>query len=43
LDIVKTSLFFVCHWTKHFQAEIARNLTKKILHPNELLLQVPGK
>lgn len=43
LDIVKSSIFFICHWSKHFQSEIAKNLIKKILHPNEMVVQLPGK
>jgi hypothetical protein len=43
LNVVKNSLFFVCHWTKRFQSKIARRLTKKILNPDEYLLQTSGK
>lgn len=41
LNVVKSSIFFLCHWTKQFQSEIAKCLIKKILHPNEVLAQVP--
>lgn len=34
LSVVKSSIFFLCHWTKQFQSDIAKNLVKKILHPN---------
>lgn len=43
LSVVKSSLFFVCHWTKRFQSKIARRLTKKILNPDEYLVQTSGK
>lgn len=39
LNIVKSSIFFLCHWTKQFQSEIAKSLVKKILNPNEVLHQ----
>jgi signal-transduction protein with cAMP-binding, CBS, and nucleotidyltransferase domain len=40
---VKSSLFFICHWTKLFQTEIAKRLVKKILIPNEMIIQAAGK
>jgi signal-transduction protein with cAMP-binding, CBS, and nucleotidyltransferase domain len=43
VNIIKTSLFFICHWTKNFQTEIAKKLVKKILIPNENIIQNLGK
>lgn len=43
LNITKSSLFFICHWTKNLQTEVAKRLIKRILVPNEPLLQAVGK
>jgi flavorubredoxin len=43
LNIIKSSLFFICHWTKNLQIEVAKRLVKKILVPNEKALQAFGR
>lgn len=36
MNIIKSSLFFICQWSKSMQIEVAKRLIKKILAPNEL-------
>ena len=43
LRILKSSLFYVCNWSKRFQSEVAKKVHKKIFTPNEEIVQVPGK
>ena len=42
-QIVKTSIFFLCHWTKNFQNFIADRLIRQVYSPEEVLPQVHGK
>lgn len=38
LTVVKTCIFFLCHWSKTLQSEVARRLEKRIFAPNERLI-----
>jgi hypothetical protein len=42
-QIIKTSVFFLCQWTKHFQRTIADRLVRKVYSPEEVLCQPLGK
>jgi hypothetical protein len=35
LQIIKTSLFFLCNWSKKMQSELSKKLEKFIFSPNE--------
>jgi hypothetical protein len=37
LSIIKSCIFFLCHWTKGFQTEIAKRLEKRLMSPTESL------
>lgn len=39
LRIVKSSVFFLCHWSKKFQRHIATKLVRSIYSPQETLPQ----
>lgn len=41
-QLVKTSVFFLCHWTKQFQKHIALKLERNIYNPGDVLLQTYG-
>ena len=43
LKIIKTSVFFLCHWSKKFQNRIATKLHRCIYSPQESLTQIHGK
>ena len=42
LSVVKSSIFFICRWTKQMQIEMAFKMHKLLLRPNERLLQPAG-
>lgn len=42
LQLIKNSVFFLCHWTKRFQRSIATKLVKQLYSPNEVLPQSYG-
>jgi len=35
LNLIKTSLFFLSHWSKKMQADLSKKLEKFIFSPNE--------
>ena len=37
LSVIKSSIFFLCHWSKHLQSEVAKLLERRIFAPNEML------
>lgn len=41
LTVVKSCVFFLCHWSKALQSEVARRLEKRLFAPNERLVP-PG-
>jgi hypothetical protein len=43
LETVKTSIFFICHWSKKFKQRVARDLVKVLYPPQETLTQVHGR
>jgi hypothetical protein len=43
IQLLKTSVFFLSHWTKRFQRSIAHKLVRQIYSPEEPLLQPLGK
>jgi hypothetical protein len=43
LSIVKSSIFFLCRWSKEMQTNVAAKLQKALYAPNERLLQPFGK
>ena len=43
IQLVKTSVFFLSHWTLKLQRNIALKLIRKIYSPEEVLLQTPGQ
>ena len=34
LNVIKTSLFFICNWTKKMQTELSKKLEKCVFSPN---------
>lgn len=42
MSILKTSIFYLCHWSKEFQSEIAKSLEKRLFSPNERLGEISG-
>ena len=42
VNIVKSCIFYLCHWSKSMQLEIAHRLEKKIFAPNEKLASSNG-
>lgn len=42
LSVVKSSIFFLCRWTKNFQRLVAHSLTSALYAPGELLYQPRG-
>jgi hypothetical protein len=42
-QLIKTNVFFLCHWTKNFQKNIASKLVRQVYSPNEVLSQLSGK
>lgn len=43
LAIVKSSIFFVCRWTKSFQNSVASNLVHIMVKPNDVLYEPKEK
>ncbi len=43
LSIVKSSIFFVCRWTKNFQNSVAANLVHIMVKPNDILYEPKDK
>jgi hypothetical protein len=43
VSIVKSSIFFLCRWTKSFQDSISNYLVHIMVNPNDILYQPPGK
>jgi len=41
--LIKTNIFFVCHWTKSFQRTVANKLIRHLYTPDETLPQIQGK
>ena len=42
-QLIKTSVFFLCHWTKKFQRTIADKLVRQVYSPEQVLPQIHGK
>ena len=43
LETVKTSIFFICQWSKKFMQGVAANLIKVLYSPQETLTQIYSK
>jgi hypothetical protein len=43
LSVVKTSLFFLCRWSKVFQASISLKLNHILFNPNDIIYQPLNK
>ena len=42
IRLIKTSVFFLCHWTKQFQRSLANKLIRKVYSPGDILTQTQG-
>lgn len=42
LSVLKSSVFFICRWSKHFQNSLAQSLSSSLYTPGEEFLQTPG-
>ena len=42
-QLVKSNVFFLCHWTNRFQRKIAEKLIRQVYSPEECLSQVQGR
>ena len=42
-QLVKSNIFFLCHWSNRFQKTIADKLIRHVYSPDECLTQIQGK
>jgi hypothetical protein len=42
-SIIKSSIFFLCRWTRNFQNAVSTHLTHVMVNPNDVLYQPRGK
>ena len=42
-QLIKSNVFFLCHWTKRFQRIIADKLIRQVYSPDECLMQIQGR
>lgn len=43
LSVVKTSLFFLCRWSKAFQTSVSLKLNHVLFNPNDIIFQPLNK